>query len=82
MCVLSLLVHVLFLNPVNSGYMDLKQKGDVLIAKTLAHLKAARFHLYRHLNVLPRKPDEIALLRLSIHHPQHHLLSSRIRMTH
>jgi hypothetical protein len=62
------LVHVVFLNPFNSGYMDPKQKDDVLIVKTLAHLQAARFHLHRQLTSLPRKPDAITLLspRLSI----------------
>ena len=43
------LLDVLFLNPFNSGYMDLKQKDAVLIAKTLAHLKVALFHLHRQL---------------------------------
>ena len=69
-------VYVLFLNLFNSGYMDLKQKVDVLIVKTLAHLQVVHFHLHRQLNV----PDAISLLRLSILLLQ--LLSGHIRVTH
>ena len=74
------LLDVLFLNPFNSGYMDLKQKDAVLIVKTLAHLQAARFHLHRQLYILPRKPNAKAFLKQSILH--HQLLSSCIWMTH
>lgn len=79
MCVLCSLVHAVFLNPFNSGYMDLKQKDDVRIVKMLAHLKAAHFHLHRQLNLLPRKPDAITFLMLSI---LLQLLSRHIRLTH
>ena len=74
------LLDVLFLNPFNSGYMDLKQKDAVLIVKTLAHLQAARFPLHRQLYILPRKPNAKAFLKQSILH--HQLLSSCIWMTH
>ena len=79
-CAYSVFIRCLVLNPFNSGYMDLKQKDAVLIAKTLAHLKVALFHLHRQLYIRHRKPNAKTFLKLYILHLQ--LLSRYIWMTH
>jgi hypothetical protein len=55
--------------------MDLKQKGDVLIVKMLAHLRAARFHSYHQVTA-----DATTLLKLSVLLSQ--VLPGHIQMIH